>query len=61
MGEIYKRASHVIACVGEYSDDSNYICEFLKSEGEPLDGKLNDVLPWRKVEALALEKARHCR
>lgn len=58
MGEVYKRASHVTAWVGEHECNSRYICEFLESVGRTVDGELEDASAWTKVESLALKKAR---
>lgn len=56
MGEVYKRASHVTAWVGEHECNSRCICEFLESVGRAVDGELEDASAWTKVESLALKK-----
>ncbi|KAK0649138.1 hypothetical protein B0T16DRAFT_456578 [Cercophora newfieldiana] len=60
MGEIYKRATRVVAWVGEHNNDSRQVCDFLQSVGRTLRSTrhVSDEANWKEVERIALEEAR---
>ncbi|KAF2122017.1 heterokaryon incompatibility protein-domain-containing protein [Lophiotrema nucula] len=58
MGEVYKRASRVVAWIGEHERSSGYVCDIMTAVGETFVASHDDTVAWEKAESVAFRKAR---
>ncbi|KAH7075155.1 hypothetical protein FB567DRAFT_610726 [Paraphoma chrysanthemicola] len=58
MGDVYQKATEVIAWVGEHENKSRYICDIITTIGETIDRSPNDADTWETVKDVAFRRAR---
>lgn len=59
MGEVYKKASRVVAWIGEHQySSSEYVCDIVTSVGKAFELENDEEAAWRKAESMAAQKAR---
>ncbi|KAH7064319.1 heterokaryon incompatibility, partial [Paraphoma chrysanthemicola] len=58
MGDVYQKASKVIAWVGGHENKSPYICDIVTTIGEAFDRSPDDADTWEMVKDVAFRRAR---
>lgn len=58
MGEVYKRATHVIAWLGDHKAHSQEICTFLLDVGRAFGREEDEARAWAAAKRVALERTR---
>lgn len=59
MGEVYKKAAHVIAWIGDHQARSQEICDYLVQVGKACLSEENETQAWAAARNVALEKTRN--